>query len=44
LSAKNIYNESLERLDRMIELGFTSGIEAQIENLKELLAALKQAR
>lgn len=35
----SIYNESLERLERMIEMGFKEGTAAQFENLKELLAA-----
>lgn len=35
-----IYNESLERLERMIEMGVMQGMEAQLENLKELLATL----
>jgi len=38
----SIYNESLERLERMIELGFVEGAKAQLKNLEELLAALKQ--
>ena len=36
----NIYNESLERLERMIATGVKEGMEAQLENLKELLANL----
>jgi uncharacterized protein YndB with AHSA1/START domain len=38
----SIYNESLERMERMIELGFVEGAKAQLKNLEELLAALKQ--
>lgn len=38
----SIYNESLERLERMIEMGFKEGIAAQLKNLEELLA--KQPR
>ena len=38
----SIYNESLERLERMIEMGFTQGTEAQLNNLTELLAKLQQ--
>lgn len=38
----SIYNESLERLERMIALGFVEGTEAQLQNLEELLATLKQ--
>ncbi|MGE3466364.1 MAG: SRPBCC domain-containing protein, partial [Pyrinomonadaceae bacterium] len=33
----SIYNESLERLERMIEFGFVEGTEAQLQNLEELL-------
>lgn len=36
----SIYNESLERLERMIAMGFKEGTEATFENLKELLAKL----
>ena len=39
----SIYNESLERLERMIELGFKEGTAAQLENLIELLAKLQRA-
>ena len=39
-----IYNESLERLERMIEFGFREGTMAQLQNLEELLATLKQAQ
>src|SRR5215204_3912393 len=35
-----IYNESLERLERMVEMGFKEGTAAQLDNLRELLAAL----
>lgn len=38
----SIYNESLERLERMIEMGFKEGVSATYENLKELLAKLSQ--
>lgn len=38
----SIYNESLERLERMIEFGFVEGTEAQLNNLEELLATLSQ--
>ncbi len=34
----SIYNESLERLERMIEFGFREGTMAQLQNLEELLA------
>jgi uncharacterized protein YndB with AHSA1/START domain len=36
----SIYNESLERLERMIEFGFVEGTKAQLQNLEELLATL----
>lgn len=39
----SIYNESLERLEKMVEMGFKEGTAAQIENLEELLAALSKA-
>ena len=38
----SIYNESLERLERMIAMGFKEGTAATFENLKELLAKLSQ--
>ena len=38
----SIYNESLERLERMIEFGFREGTEGQLSNLEELLAKLSQ--
>lgn len=37
-----IYNESLERLERMIETGFREGTMAQLQNLEEVLAGLSQ--
>ena len=40
----SIYNESLERLERMIELGFVEGAKAQLKNLEELLATLSPAK
>jgi uncharacterized protein YndB with AHSA1/START domain len=36
----SIYNESLERLERMVEMGFKEGTIAQLKNLEELLAKL----
>ena len=39
----SIYNESLERLERLIELGFVEGAKAQLKNLEELLAKLSLA-
>jgi uncharacterized protein YndB with AHSA1/START domain len=38
----SIYNESLERLERMVAMGFTEGMKAQFENLEEMLAALSE--
>ncbi|MBK7707720.1 MAG: SRPBCC domain-containing protein [Acidobacteria bacterium] len=40
----SIYNESLERLERMIEFGFVEGAKMQLKNLEELLAELSQAQ
>ena len=40
----SIYNESLERLERMIEFGFVEGAKAQLNNLEELLAKLSQEK
>jgi uncharacterized protein YndB with AHSA1/START domain len=37
-----IYNESLERMERVLESGFKEGFAAQVDNLKELLASLSQ--
>lgn len=39
----SIYNESLERLERMIQLGSLEGIKMQLKNLEELLATLSLA-
>lgn len=35
-----IYNESLDRMERMIEMGFTEGFKASMSNLENLLATL----
>ena len=40
----SIYNESLERLERMIEFGFVEGTKSQLKNLEELLAKLSQEK
>jgi len=40
----SIYNESLERLERMIEFGFVEGTKAQLKNLEELLAKLSREK
>jgi uncharacterized protein YndB with AHSA1/START domain len=37
-----IYNESLERMERMIEMGFKEGYAVQMKNLDELLATLSK--
>lgn len=37
-----IYNESLERLEKMIEFGFKEGTMATMKNLEDLLATLSQ--
>ena len=34
----SIYNESLERLEKMVEMGFKEGTMSQMKNLEELLA------
>ena len=36
----SIYNESLERLEKMVEMGFKEGTMSQMENLEDLLAKL----
>jgi uncharacterized protein YndB with AHSA1/START domain len=40
----SIYNESLERLERMVAMGFTEGTKMQLENLEELLVKLSQEK
>jgi uncharacterized protein YndB with AHSA1/START domain len=37
-----IYNESLARMERLIEMGFTEGFKASLSNLEKLLASLSQ--
>jgi uncharacterized protein YndB with AHSA1/START domain len=37
-----IYNESLARLEKMIEMGFKEGFVMSMKNLEELLATLSQ--
>ena len=37
-----IYNESLARIEKMIEMGFTEGFKMSMENLENLLTALSQ--
>jgi hypothetical protein len=38
----SIYNESLERMERVIAMGFQQGTEAQLQNLEDLLGKLTQ--
>ena len=38
----SIYNESLARMEKMIEMGFTEGFKASMNNLENLLATLSQ--
>ena len=40
----SIYNESLERLERMVALGFVEGTKMQLKNLEELLKELSQQK
>jgi uncharacterized protein YndB with AHSA1/START domain len=40
----SIYNESLERLEKMVEMGFVEGAKMQLKNLEELLATLSKAK
>jgi uncharacterized protein YndB with AHSA1/START domain len=37
-----IYNESLERMERMIEMGFKEGFTVTLKNLEDVLANLSQ--
>lgn len=37
-----IYNESLARMEKMIEMGFTEGYKASLGNLENLLATLSK--
>jgi uncharacterized protein YndB with AHSA1/START domain len=39
-----IYNESLERMEKMIEMGFTEGYKASMQNLENLLATLSKRK
>ena len=38
----SIYNESLERMEKMIEMGFKEGFTMTMKNLEELLATLSK--
>ena len=37
-----IYNESLERMEKVLEMGFTEGFKMTMKNLEDLLANLSQ--
>jgi uncharacterized protein YndB with AHSA1/START domain len=37
-----IYNESLERMEKLIEMGFTEGFKASMSNLENLLSNLSK--
>jgi uncharacterized protein YndB with AHSA1/START domain len=39
-----IYNESLARMEKMIEMGFTEGLKMSMNNLENVLAGLSQSR
>jgi uncharacterized protein YndB with AHSA1/START domain len=39
----SIYNESLERMEKMIEMGFKEGFTMTLKSLEELLASLKSS-
>lgn len=39
-----IYNESLARMEKMIEMGFTEGFKMSMTNLENLLATLSKQR
>ena len=38
----SIYNESLERMEKMIEMGFKEGFSMTLNSLEELLATLSK--
>lgn len=38
----SIYNESLERMERVLEFGFREGMDAQLKNLEYLLESLSR--
>lgn len=40
----SIYNESLERLEKMLEMGFVEGSAMTMVNLDELLASLSESK
>ena len=40
----SIYNESLERLEKLVEMGFKEGTMSQLDNLEDLLAKLSREK
>ena len=40
----SIYNESLERLERLLAMGFKEGVAGQLSNLEELLETLQKEK
>ena len=40
----SIYNESLERMEKVIAMGFQQGTEAQLQNLEDLLGKLTTSK
>ena len=42
IASITIYNESLARMEKMIEMGFTEGFKMSMNNLENLLTALSQ--
>ena len=40
----SIYNESLERMEKMIEMGFTEGFKMTLKNLENLLITIKNKK
>ena len=42
IASITIYNESLARMEKMIEMGFTEGYRMSLSNLEDLLASLSQ--
>jgi uncharacterized protein YndB with AHSA1/START domain len=40
----SIYNESLERLEKLVEMGFKEGTMSQLNNLEDLLAKLSREK
>ena len=40
----SIYNESLARMEKMLEMGFSEGFKMTLSNLEDLLTKLSQQR